>query len=70
MKEIANDQEQFNKVKAVVQQEQDVMDEETKEVAAIALEAQTDLDKALPQLESAIAALDALSEFFEWFSSM
>ncbi|XP_057306686.1 dynein axonemal heavy chain 6-like [Hydractinia symbiolongicarpus] len=63
MKEIANDQEQFNKVKAVVQQEQDVMDEETKKVAAIALEAQTDLGKALPQLESAIAALDALNKY-------
>ena len=63
MKEILKDQEQINKVKAVVKKEQEVTDRETKRVEAIAMEAQTDLDQALPQLEAATAALDALSKY-------
>jgi dynein heavy chain len=49
-------------VKAVVTAEQEVTDAEAQRVEAIATEAQQDLDTALPQLEAANAALDALNK--------
>ena len=46
----------------VVQKEEEIMNEEAMRVQAIAEEAQSDLEGALPQLEAAIAALDALDK--------
>ena len=62
MSQLLTDRERVNKVKAVVQREQEVTDRETQKVQVIATEAQSDLDQALPQLELATAALDALSK--------
>ena len=45
-----------------MKEEEEVTDMETKKVESIALDAQRDLDSALPQLEQATAALDSLSK--------
>ena len=63
MVEIEQDREQVDKVRAVVKREQEVTNFETRKVEHVAFEAQKDLDAALPQLEAATAALDALSRF-------
>lgn len=60
--EIEEDRINVNKVRAVVKEEEEVTDMETKKVESIALDAQRDLDSALPQLEQATAALDSLSK--------
>ena len=60
--EIEEDRIKVNKVRAVVKEEEEVTDMETKKVESIALDAQRDLDSALPQLEQATAALDSLSK--------
>ena len=60
--EIEEDRINVNKVRAVVKEEEEVTDMETKKVESIALDAQRDLDSALPQLEQATAALDSLSQ--------
>lgn len=62
MEEIERDQDQVSKVRAVVKKEQEITDIEAKKVESIALEAQKDLNDALPQLEAANAALDTLSK--------
>ena len=62
--EIEEDRANVNKVRAVVKEEEEITDMETKKVESIALDAQRDLDSALPQLEQATAALDSLSKFF------
>ena len=60
--EIEEDRIKVNKVRAVVKEEEEVTDMETKKGESIALDAQRDLDSALPQLEQATAALDSLSK--------
>ena len=60
--EIEEDRANVNKVRAVVKEEEEITDMETKKVETIALDAQRDLDSALPQLEQATAALDSLSK--------
>lgn len=60
--EIEEDRIKVNKVRAVVKEEEEVTDMETKKVESIVLDAQRDLDSALPQLEQATAALDSLSK--------
>ena len=45
-----------------MKEEEEVTDMETKKVESIVLDAQRDLDSALPQLEQATAALDSLSK--------
>ena len=60
--EIEEDRIKVNKVRAVVKEEEEVTDMETKKVESIALDAQRDLDSALPQLEQATADLDSLSK--------
>jgi dynein heavy chain len=62
MVQLEIEQEKVNAVKAVVTAEQEVTDAEAQRVEAIATEAQQDLDTALPQLEAANQALDALNK--------
>ena len=60
LKQLASDQEAVDQVHSVVQKEEEIMNEEAVRVQAD--EAQRDLEGALPQLEAAIAALDALDK--------
>ena len=62
MEQLARDQEAVDQVHSVVQKEEEIMNEEAMRVQDIAEEAQRDLDSAIPQLEAAIAALDALDK--------
>ena len=62
LEQLAGDQEAVDQVHSVVQKEEEIMNEEAVRVQAIADEAQRDLEGALPQLEAAIAALDALDK--------
>ena len=62
LEQLASDQEAVDQVHSVVQKEEEIMNEEATRVQAIADEAQRDLEGALPQLEAAIAALDALDK--------
>ena len=62
MEQLSRDQEAVDQVHSVVQKEEEIMNEEAMRVQAIAEEAQRDLDSAIPQLEAAIAALDALDK--------
>ncbi|KAL0216159.1 hypothetical protein P9112_008343 [Eukaryota sp. TZLM1-RC] len=61
------DQAEAAKIKNVVQEEESVVTQQAEEANAIADDAQRDLDEALPQLEQAIKALDALktSDIYE-----
>ena len=62
MEQLSRDQEAVDQVHSVVQKEEEIMNEEAMRVQDIAEEAQRDLDSAIPQLEAAIAALDALDK--------
>ena len=62
MAQLAKDREAVDKVRAVVQREEDITDKEAKRVEAIAESARKDLEHAMPQLQTAIEMLDALSE--------
>ena len=62
LEQLASDQEAVDQVHIVVQKEEEIMNEEAMRVQGIAEEAQRDLEGALPQLEVAIAALDALDK--------
>lgn len=62
MEQLASDQEAVDQVHSVVQKEEEIMNEEAMRVQAIAEEAQRDLERALPQLEAAIVALDSLDK--------
>ena len=62
MEQLSRDQDAVDQVHSVVQKEEEIMNDEANRVQAIAEEAQRDLDSAIPQLEAAIAALDALDK--------
>lgn len=62
MEQLTIDQKKADKVKEVVMKDEAVAKEKTAETEAIATDAQRDLDEALPALESANKALDALDK--------
>ncbi|XP_065071378.1 dynein axonemal heavy chain 6-like isoform X2 [Rhopilema esculentum] len=62
MAQLAKDREAVDKVRAVVQREEDITDKEAKRVEAIAESARKDLEHAMPQLQIAIEMLDALNK--------
>ncbi|KAJ1569750.1 Dynein heavy chain 6, axonemal, partial [Cladochytrium tenue] len=62
MVKIAKDQEMADNVRSVVSEEEAVVREKAKVTEAIAAEAQKDLDQALPALNAAYKALDALDK--------
>ncbi|XP_047672459.1 dynein axonemal heavy chain 6 isoform X2 [Tachysurus fulvidraco] len=62
MEKIAVDQEQADQVRRVVKEDEALAKEKANNTKAIAEEAQRDLDKALPALEGANKALDALDK--------
>ena len=62
MEALQVDQEQADKVRAVVLVDEAAANEKAKETKAIAADAQQDLDEALPALEGANKALDALDK--------
>ena len=69
MEQLAKDKQAVDKVRAVVQKEEDITDKEAKRVEAIAESARKDLEQALPQVQIAIEMLDALSEsIFSFYS--
>ena len=69
MEQLAKDRQAVDKVRAVVQKEEDITDKEAKRVEAIAESARKDLEQALPQVQIAIEMLDALSEsIFSFYS--
>ncbi|KAL2098860.1 hypothetical protein ACEWY4_005340 [Coilia grayii] len=62
MAKLQKDADVVEQVRAIVQMEEDIMAQETQIVQDYAQEAQADLNTALPLLEKAIAALDALDK--------
>ncbi|XP_032239531.2 dynein axonemal heavy chain 6 isoform X3 [Nematostella vectensis] len=62
LEQLARDQKAVDQVHSVVQKEEEFMNKEAMRVQAIADEAQRDLDNAIPQLQLAISALDALDK--------
>ncbi|XP_041927364.1 dynein heavy chain 6, axonemal-like isoform X2 [Alosa sapidissima] len=62
MEKLQKDAEIVEQVRAIVQMEEGVMAQETQIVQDYAQEAHADLNKALPLLENAIAALDSLDK--------
>ncbi|KAJ3216110.1 Dynein heavy chain 6, axonemal [Dinochytrium kinnereticum] len=62
MVKIAKDQEMADGVRKVVSEEETIVREKAKATEAIAEEAQRDLDQALPALQAAYKALDALDK--------
>lgn len=62
MIKIAKDQETADGVRAIVQEEEITVRAKATETEAIAAEAQKDLDEALPALQAAYKALDALDK--------
>ncbi|KAL0228525.1 hypothetical protein RCL1_004668 [Eukaryota sp. TZLM3-RCL] len=65
--QLEKDQAEAASIKATVQAEEIIVSKQAAEANAIAEDAQRDLDEALPQLEGAIKALDALktSDIYE-----
>ncbi|KAH8086150.1 1-aminocyclopropane-1-carboxylate synthase [Aureococcus anophagefferens] len=62
LEKIAVDTKEANKVEAVVSTERKLCNDQAAEAAGIAESCQADLDKAMPALEGAIAALKSLSK--------
>ena len=62
MEKLVVDQEEADKVRKVVLEDEAIAKTKADETQAIADDAQRDLDKALPALEAAIKALDALDK--------
>jgi dynein heavy chain len=60
--QVAKDREQANEVAAKVSVEEAVVVKQQEEASAVAADAQRDLDKALPALESALKALKSLTK--------
>jgi dynein heavy chain len=62
LKKVAVDTAEANAVKEKVEKEEAIVGKQAAEVQAIQEDAQKDLDKALPALESAVKALDSLTK--------